>query len=679
MNTLGQLCLLIALVGSGYAAFACVMGRHSGRRAIARSGDAVAVAAVLALTAVTAVLAWALAAKDFRFAYVAEYSSRLLPWHYSLSALWVGQAGSLLVWAWFLGAVALAYRFWPRRYQSQHRAHTFGVLMAYLCFLSAIMVFGADPMEPSLGAPREGAGLSPSLQHPAMLVHPPIVLLGYAGWALPFALAVAALHCGHLDAAWIREARRWALFAWAALGGGILLGAVWAYEELGWGGYWAWDPVENGSLIPWLTGTALLHTLMAWQYRGVYKKISLSLAIATFGLCNFATYLTRSGVFSSLHAFSESPIGWMFLAFLLTLIAGGGVLVVLHRSKLQPDRPVSSIWARESLVLIAAVALLLLAVVALAGTVAVPLSKVILGQAIAVGPPFYNSVLVPTGLLLLATTGAAPLLKWGKPPDAGQRRTLALSASATALVSVLALYLGVRHPIALTVTCLAALAAAATVGALICDVTRRGSGKTWLGLLRMLRESRRQYSGPVVHMGFVCLAIGVTGSSLGSRRQAVVMSEGETLHWARHSIHFVELTQQELPDKLVAQARLEVSSRGGAADTLLPAQHLHFLQDEWTTEVAIHSGWGGDLYAILQGGEEDGSVRLTLVANPLMRWIWLGGWVMGGGALLGLLPSGRRWPPRPADSRPSAARDSKGLVPAPHRKPNAARHHLVSG
>ena len=345
MRDLGELSLLGAFVGSGFAAVACLGGPRHGRR-LWVVGIAVAAASVAALTLVIAILAWALVAKDFSFDYVAQYSSTLLPWHYSLSALWVGQAGSLLLWAWFCGVLALWFvwrsrrvhspsqsssvtagqgsdasngraadeQTWPRtglanpgpadsnlpegsdhRWAHAHRSPAgnagpagsnfpriaaaerelpiaaFGVLLGYVCFLLAIMVFAADPMEASVAAPREGAGLSPLLQHPAMLLHPPVVFLGYALWTIPFALAAVALAAGHLDATWVRLARPWAVAAWAVLGGGILLGADWAYEELGWGGYWGWDPVENGSLMPWLTGTALIHAMMAWQYRGGFK------------------------------------------------------------------------------------------------------------------------------------------------------------------------------------------------------------------------------------------------------------------------------------------------------------------------------------------------------------------------------------------------------------------------
>ena len=295
-------------------------------RGLGRSAVAAAFAAVAALTVVVVVLAHALVTKDFRFEYVTEYSDPLLPWHYSLSALWVGQAGSLLVWGWFVAVLAVIFRFTSRRGPRELRELAFGTQMTYLAFLLAIMVFAADPMAPSLVPGAKGEGLSPLLQHPAMLIHPPIVFLGYAAWGIPFALAAAALISGRLDDAWLQQARPWSLFAWATLGGGILLGAEWAYEQLGWGGYWAWDPVENGSLMPWLTGTALIHGLMTWR-QGALKKTTLFLAIATFGLCNFATFLTRSGIFSSLHAFSQSPIGWMFLIWIAAFVVGGTLLI----------------------------------------------------------------------------------------------------------------------------------------------------------------------------------------------------------------------------------------------------------------------------------------------------------------------------------------------------------------
>ncbi len=408
MTTLGQLCLLAAFVASGYAAVACFVSWRRHRDMLRRGGEAAAIVGFLTLTAVAAILCWALLAKDFRFAYVAQYASRSLAWHYALSAFWVGQAGSLLLWAWSVGLLAMVYRFWPRRAASPLCTPAFAILMAYQCFLVAIMVFGADPMQPALTVPREGEGLSPLLQHPAMLLHPPVVFLGYAGCAIPFALATAALLSGRLDARWLREARAWAFFAWAVLGIGILVGAYWAYEELGWGGYWSWDPVENGSLIPWLLATAMIHAAMVYRQRGAMKRTTLLLAVATFAACNFATFLTRSGIFSSLHAFSQSPIGWMFLLLIAALAVGAAVLLVLRRAAIAPDNPVSSLMAKESVLTASVFALVLLATAVFVGTASLPVSQMFFPHKILVGAGFYNGVLMPTGLLLLAAMAVAP-------------------------------------------------------------------------------------------------------------------------------------------------------------------------------------------------------------------------------------------------------------------------------
>jgi cytochrome c-type biogenesis protein CcmF len=642
MRILGELCLLSAFVSSGFAAFACAAGARREQRVLRAAGILAAVATQLALTMLAAVLVWALLRRDFSFAYVAEYTSATLPWYYSVSALWVGQAGSLLVWAWMSGALALVYGLWPRRQASPLRGPAFGVLMACVCFLLAIMVFAADPMEASLAQKQDGAGLSPSLQHPAMLIHPPIVFLGYALWGVPFALAAVALVTGRLDTDWVRQSRPWAVAAWAVLGGGILWGAEWAYESLGWGGYWGWDPVENGSFIPWLTGTALVHTLMAWQYHGALKKTALALAIATFGLCNFATFLTRSGIFSSLHAFSKSPIGWLFLALMTVLVAGGGVLLVLRRQRLAPEKPIRSVFSREAFVAIASVALLLLTGVVVAGTVSTALSNLIAGQMVMVGPPFYNNVLIPTGLLLLTTTGMAPLLSWGADPTPAQIRWLLASAVASGLSAATAWLLGCRQWIELSVAGLAGLSIVALFGAVLLDARRREPHQPWWGVFRTLRESRRQYAGFLIHLGLVCLAVGVTGSSVGTHQEEFVLQAGETIQWAGRDVRLARINQRELPDKLVAEAELEISRGGHVEGTVRPAQHYYRVQRQWASVVAIHSTWDGDFYTILHAGEGPGKVRATFVANPLMRFLWLGGSIMGLGAVIRLWPTRRR-------------------------------------
>jgi cytochrome c-type biogenesis protein CcmF len=400
--------------------------------------------------------------------------------------------------------------------------------------------------------------------------------------------------------------------------------------------------VENGSLLPWLTGTAFIHCLMAWRSRNCLKKMAVSLAFVTFGLCQFATFLTRSGIFSSVHAFSESPIGWLFLGLLAVLLVLGCTLVVFRRADLRPQRAAWSLLARESLILASAILLLLLALVVLGGTLVGPVSQILLGRTVVLESAFYNQILIPVGLLLLATTAAVPLLRWGEAPGSAQRRVLSVSLLVGVVVAGVAYAGGGRHPVSLIVAGLFALTLSSLLGSLFLDAWRREPGRPWLGLLRSVQSRGRQYAAYTVHLGFVILAVGITGSALGTRRQEAVLNEGEVLRWADRDIRYTRLEQREYPDKLIAEAVLEVSRPGTAPVTLRPARHLHLLQNEWTTEVDIHSTWSGDFYTILNAGLGDGKVALTFVENPMINWIWFGGFVAGLGALAAIWPWGTR-------------------------------------
>ena len=660
MTLLGQLCLLIAMICSGYAAFAAIVGARSASRGLGRSAVGAALTAVAALTVVVIVLACALVTKDFRFEYVTEYSDPLLPWHYSLSALWVGQAGSLLVWGWFVAVLAVIFRFTFRRGPHELRDLAFGVQMTYLGFLLAVMIFAADPMAPSLTPGAKGEGLSPLLQHPAMLIHPPIVFLGYAAWGIPFALAAAALVSGRLDNAWLQPARLWSLFAWTTLGGGILLGAEWAYEQLGWGGYWAWDPVENGSLMPWLTGTALIHGLMTWR-QGALKKTTLLLAIATFGLCNFATFLTRSGIFSSLHAFSQSPIGWMFLLWIAAFVAGGTVLILRRKSQLLAEKPLAALWSREALVLLGILALVLLTTVTLLGTLAGAISGLFSTTRIMVGLAFYNNVLIPTGLVLLAVVAVVPLIRWGAGPTRDRAGLLAIAAVIGLLVIFAALVCGVRSPIGLAVAGLAGTLVASTFLAII--PLRKGiwwAGAALVPPYAIGTGRRRSYAGFLIHLGFGCMAIGIAGSSLGSRESDLSMTRGQTVEWEGRTIRYADLLQDDLRQKVVVAAQLEIDEPAGASYTLQPAQILYRPQNQWGSKVAIHSTFAGDFYVIMHGGSEAKKIHLTLIDHPLIRWLWVGGWMGLAGVVIAMWPERQR---RMSDEgRPPA----HAVIPCPH-------------
>lgn len=663
MTSLGHIFLLAAFVACGFAATAC-WGSDKALRVGIRSRWVAGLAGVVSLTLTCLVLAVALIKKDFAFAYVAQYTDGLLPWHYSLSAFWVGQAGSLLLWCWFSAIAALAFVLFSKRLAIEIRARAFGIQMAVVCILTAIMIFAADPMQASSAAASNGRGLSPLLQHPAMLIHPPFVFLGYALWTLPFSLAAAAMLARPIDAGWIPQARLWALLAWTSLGVGILLGANWAYEELGWGGYWAWDPVENGSLIPWLTGTAFIHALMTWQYRGIFKKTCLATGAATFALCQFAAFLTRSGQFSSVHAFSRSAIGCLLLGLAVAIALGSGVLMVRSRSRLVPDRKIDSIASREAAIAAAMLALLALASLTLVGTVITPLSGLLSANRIVVGTQFYNNVLVPTGLVLAAITPAAPLLPWGQSPF-GLRRRILIVLPAMLVAGLLAAGLVAhRHPMELAIFGLALWAPVAVVAHLGLESSRRYRGALGRRLAVSFAANRRQYAGFVIHTGFMLAVVGIAGSSLGTQQHDVELTEGGCAEFAGYSVRYNGVHEILRPEKRVVEAELQVTAGDGSRFVLNPAQHFHYRQDEWTSEVAIDSSWERDFYAIVHAGETGKSANFSFRINPRMRWLWASGWFFGLGAAMGA------WPPRRRAAPPARGR---GVSP-PHwqRKPLTA-------
>ncbi len=672
MRLAGEICLFTSWIAVGYAAalsFWRVSSANPVRERIVVAAFAIGFSG---LTATVAVLVYALVMRDYRFQYVAQYVSPFLPPQYRFSALWVGQAGSLLLWSWMIALVALALRLLPSA-DDDLRNTAFGLLLINLFFLLCVVVFAADPLAPSIIAAHEGAGLSPLLQHPSMLIHPPIVFLAYSVWAVPCALALAALTTGKLAAAWTNVARPWALAAWTLLGVGLLLGAHWAYQELGWGGYWGWDPVENGSLLPWLTGTAFIHSLMTWRHRGALKKTALLLAVITLCLCNFATFLTRSGIFSSVHAFSESPIGWLFLAWMAVLLVAATTLVVRRRRALGGAPAVSHPFARESLVIVALLLILSLAAVVFVGTLVPPLSRMFAGRTIEVGAPLYNNVLPPVGLGLLTMTALVPLLQWADAPTLRSRRLLGIAVAIAAVAAGGAWISGsISHPLAVAVVGLVVLTLSTFVTALLNEALRSGAGSLPRRLSRVLITGRRKYAAYGIHFGFVCVALGIAGSSLGTQRQELTLDEGQTLKWAGRRIHYTRLIQRQVPDKLIAEAVLEIEHLGSPPVVLRPARHLHLLQNQWTTEVAINSTWAGDVYTILNAGLGGGKIAVTFVYNPLIRWIWVGGLFTTACALISLWPSRRRGAAAASDQFPATEIALHPALHAPQQSPAAA-------
>jgi cytochrome c-type biogenesis protein CcmF len=412
VSLFGRALLLLALALAVYAVVAAMASRRPGRGPLMVSAERAA-HAVTALTSVTIVGMWvAFLGDDFALRNVAEYTSSTLPWQYKLSALWGSQAGSLLLWMWILSLFASLTLVFNRRRNRELMPVVVATLMVIAIFFLALLSFITSPFETLAQVPDEGRGLNPQLQNVYMQVHPPVLYLGYVGLAIPFAFAIAALVTRRLDTAWITSVRRWTIFSWVTLGAGILIGAKWAYETLGWGGYWAWDPVENAAFMPWLVATAFLHSVMVQERRGMLKVWNMVLVVLTFSLCLFGTFLTRSGIIQSVHAFGESTLGPMFLAFIGIVAAVSIGLIISRLDDLRSEHSLESYLSREAVFLFNNLLLLALTFAVFWGTMFPVLTEVVQGQRIVVGQGFYNQVAAPIGIALLALTGIGPLVAW---------------------------------------------------------------------------------------------------------------------------------------------------------------------------------------------------------------------------------------------------------------------------
>src|SRR3954451_23868999 len=506
MTLLGQFALWVALLLGVWSAAVAFSGRWQGREEL-RGSISGAVYGTFAALAVAALALWkGLVTHDFNIEYVAAYTSRNLPSGYIVSALWAGQKGSLLFWALVLSLFAsLAQLLTPRRYAAL-LPYVAGVTSAVTAFFVCTMIFAANPFERLAFTPADGRGLNPQLQNVGMVIHPPMLYLGYISITIPFAFAVAALLSRRLDTGWIQAIRKWTLVSWLFLSIGITLGMWWAYVELGWGGYWAWDPVENASFLPWLTMTAFLHSVMIQEKRGMLKRWNFGLIVGTFLLSIFGTFITRSGVIASVHSFTQSNVGYFFLAFLVVVSILSFTLLYTRWPLLEAEVQLESMLSREAAFLFNNLLLVGVAFSVLWGTLFPILSEAVRGTKITVGPPFFNRVNIPLGLLLLALTGVGPLIAWRKASAANLRRqfTAPVAAGLVTLTGLLAS--GVRDLYATMALTLAGFVAGTVVQEFTRGVRarRRMHGETPLvALSRLVARNRRRYGGYIVHVGIL--------------------------------------------------------------------------------------------------------------------------------------------------------------------------------
>ncbi len=647
MPELGPWLLWLAGLATAYSVLILFAGIRRGAQgaALIASGHNAALASATLLTLAAGLLFYNLAISNFRVEYVAHYTSRELPLFYKLSAFWGGQQGSLLLWAWLLAGFTAAVLLIYRRRQLQTLPHIIAILMGALLFFIALLLFVSPPFALLQRAPQNGAGLNPMLQHPAMVAHPPMLYLGYVGMAVPLAFALAALLSGRLEDTWVANVRRWTLIPWFFLTLGIMLGARWAYVELGWGGYWAWDPVENASLMPWLSGTAFLHSIIIQEKKGMLKIWNMVLIMLTFELCLFGTFITRSGIISSVHAFAQSGIGPMFGVFIVTTSAFCVWALVRRLPKLRARNRLESMVSRESTFLLNNLVLLGATFAVFWGTIFPLVSEALRGVKITVGAPFFNQVNIPIALALLALTGIGPVLAWRKSSAENLRKQFFWPAAVTVLGAVL-LWLGeFRQLYAFIALTLAIFVTATIVQEFYRGVQARRANQRENGLValgRLFSRNQRRYGGYIVHFGIVLIFVGISGTAF-TLQSEVTLKPQENFGLGRYHLEFARMDFGSDAAKEWMRGELQVYLDGKLVETLHPEKRLYATHEQPTTEVALLSTWRDDLYLVLAGYDnEQGAATFSAYVNPLVRWLWIGGWVMALGTVLALVPLARR-------------------------------------
>ena len=663
MPELGRAALVVTLGLVAYAFVAGAVAAHLGRRRLAQSAQNALVAAFFTTLIASLVLVAALLRHDFSFTYVARTTSEALPTGYTISAFWGGQEGSLLLWLLILTGFGAAAVRLNRRWARDLIVWVVPVFAAVATFFAFLVVAIASPFVTQV-APPDGAGMTPSLQNPYMLAHPPLLYLGYVGLTVPFAFALGALLSGRLDERWLIATRRWTLFAWTALGIGQLLGAHWAYVEVGWGGYYAWDPVENAALMPWLAATAFLHSVMIQEKRGMLRIWNVLLVILAFSLSLFGTFLTRSGVVNSIHSFTQSAIGPWFLAFIGLTVAVSLTLVFWRLPLLRSPTKLESPISREAAFLYNNLLLLALCLAILWGVVYPMLSEAIRGEAVVLGRSYYDFFLRAFGLPLLLLMGIGPLIAWRR----ASLRSLATAFRWPTLVAlstgVVLLVLGAGS----SIPGLVAYTFSTFVGATIVMEFARGTrarkalgAASWLGAFAsLMARNRRRYGGYVVHASIVLLAIGIAGSSAFDTVAEAKLTQGESLAVGGYTLVYKSLAERQSANATEIRATLGVQRGDKELGTLEAGKNAYTIEQQVSNEVGIRSDklTGEDLFVIAEQIDPDGSVYFRVFVKPLVNLIWLAGLVFLLGSLITL------WPDRREQRRLVARSSEAGLAAA---------------
>jgi len=641
---LGYYLLLAAFVTCAYAASISVAGARRRSRRLIESGIGAFYLVAAIMVAASAVMVYSFVTNDFSIKYVAHYSDSVQPLFYKITSYWGGLDGSIMFWVFMLSLFGSAAVYVNRERHRELIPYVIAVISVVEMFFLFLMVVHNNPFTTFLtSTPADGTGLNPLLQNGYMVIHPPTMYLGFVGLTIPYAFGMAALITGHLDDSWLRAVRRWTMFAWLFLSFGLMLGMIWAYEELGWGGYWGWDPVENAGLLPWFTATAFLHSVMVQERRGMLRIWNVTLVILTFFLTIFGTFMTRSGVVQSVHAFGEDvELARLFIGFMITILVVSFAFVIYRLPLLRSRNEFDSWVSREAAFLANNWILLFGAMFVLFGTMFPTLSEAVTGERLTVGPPFFNKWMLPIGLALLLLTGIGPLLAWRKSTIDNLRQQFLIPTVACLLVGIGAVALGVR----VWTSGLCFAFSAFVIGTITQEFfrgarVRQGVTGTDLvtALIGLVSRNKRRYGGYVVHVAIVLIFLGFAGEGFKHDEEAS-LKPGQQVQVQNYMVRMDALRITDDGQKQMITAHMTVFHNGKEEGKVYPAKWM-FRKHEGqpTTEVAIRRGFLEDLYVVMPAFEvETQTASVAVHVNPLVNWIWVGFGLMAVGTLIALLP-----------------------------------------
>ncbi|MBI5197964.1 MAG: heme lyase CcmF/NrfE family subunit [Nitrospirae bacterium] len=644
---IGHFAVVIALVVSVVGILAPAVGLKTQNPSWIRVGRQAVTVNFILISVGCGSLIYSFLARDFSVKYVMEHSNTRLPTFYTVSALWGGHEGSLLFWTWILATFATLAAWIHWKSQPATIPYLLMVESTVMTGFLALIVFLSSPFERLFPAPPDGQDLNPLLQDPGMVFHPPFLYMGYVGFSIPFAFAIAALLSGRLGEEWIRATHRWTLFAWMMLTFGILMGGYWSYYELGWGGYWAWDPVENASFMPWLVGTAFLHSVMVQEKRKMFKVWNLFLIIVTFSLSLLGTFLVRSGVLSSVHTFANDPgRGVYILVFMsIVLILSFGILI-LRSNKLKSRVEMDSIVSRESAFMFNNLFFLIAAATVFLGTLYPLLMDAINGTKVTVGPPYFNKIFLPVVLGLLVLMGIGPMIAWRKASIENLRKNFLIPAAIALSGTGISAAFGIREAYPLVAMTLVYFVASTILIDLYknADYWAKHSGINRLkGIYAAYSHNQRRYGGLVTHIGVLILILGVIGSAVYKLEKTVVMKPGDEFTLGAYAYKFQGLQDVQGVNWNGTEALFNVYQGNRFVAEMRPQKRVYIGGTQMpTTEAAIQPRHMGDLYLSMTDFSEDGGATVMALQNPLVHWIWYGGGIMGTGVILIMMKRKRR-------------------------------------